>query len=711
MLLQSTNGVGDALNKGKDIITENTKAMEGLGRATQASDIDMSKLAKSMLQLTLPVTLFDQVDKLRELTYDMTRESLGQTKFVGDAIAASIGEATFNTLQFGVGLDDNLKLMASINEKMQTNTLLGGKQIENMQLLAHNAGVAGADIAEIVVGFRNIGVGTDKAIENIGRMQKDARDYGVNVGTFMKGISSNLKMLSSYNFKDGVEGFSRMVMKAQALRIDVGKTFTMAEGLLEPEKAIEMAANFQMLGGAIGDLGDPFKLLHMAQTDAEGLQDAVIGMAESAVVFNEETGEFDIPVTEMYRLKEAAGAANMSYQEMTDMAFKAAERTKKLDLLGTTTVPEDYKELVANMGNIKGGQVEVSIPSFDAAGKQIATVTKKAHELNQTDYDALKKMNEESQMDEKSIALASKGYLETIANAVASAEAAPLMLGVQTKGITDMQETAKAIADTGLKGLEEAFTTEAVADYGSALTRHIALGMNDEEATQHFQSTASLFRATLQSQYGDAIYDAQKGMDDNNILKKMDIVDTVMGKVDSFTTALGNMNDELLGILPEDVQEKIKKGTLSLTENMEAIGQAMEYVYGRVNDRLMSTGQETGQNVQRGTFVHDEEDFILRPGEDPISFRKDDLILGGTKLFDAVNSINGMGGDIGMGGDNSMSGNVKLDVGGRIDLSVDGRNLPQNISSEQLAMEIVNNPDFTSKLMSIFTDSNNTYSA
>ena len=27
----------------------------------------------------------------------------------------------------------------------------------------------------------------------------------------MKGISSNIKMLSSYNFKDGIEGFSRMV--------------------------------------------------------------------------------------------------------------------------------------------------------------------------------------------------------------------------------------------------------------------------------------------------------------------------------------------------------------------------------------------------------------------------------------------------------------------------------------------------------------------
>ncbi len=57
-----------------------------------------------------------------------------------------------------------------------------------------------------------------------------------------------------------------------------------------------------------------------------------------------------------------------------------------------------------------------------------------------------------------------------------------------------------------------------------------------------------------------------------------------------------------------------------------------------------------------------------------------------------------------------LNGDVNLNVGGTIDFTIDGRNLPQNISTEELASQIVNNPDFTSKLMSIFTDSNNTYS-
>jgi hypothetical protein len=81
-------------------------------------------------------------------------------------------------------------------------------------------------------------------------------------------------------------------------------------------------------------------------------------------------------------------------------------------------------------------------------------------------------------------------------------------------------------------------------------------------------------------------------------------------------------------------------------------------------------------------------------------FNENDIVIAGTNLIGDI-----MGG----GSPSPMSGDINLNVGGKIDLSVDGRNLPQNITSEQLANEIVNNPEFTSKLMNIFTDANNTY--
>ena len=155
------------------------------------------------------------------------------------------------------------------------------------------------------------------------------------------------------------------------------------------------------------------------------------------------------------------------------------------------------------------------------------------------------------------------------------------------------------------------------------------------------------------------------------------------------------------------------------------------------------------------------DDFILRPNREPILYDENDLIIGGTKLIDALNLqmsnitsnqndgmfdtnmlnpiIDGLS-NIGVQentnnvqntsnvdmlstifsridninqqtGDKRVNGDVNLNVNGKIDLTVDGRNLPQNISSEQLANEIVKNPEFTSKLMNIFTDANNTYIA
>ena len=59
-----------------------------------------------------------------------------------------------------------------------------------------------------------------------------------------------------------------------------------------------------------------------------------------------ETGEFDIPVTEMYRLREAAKlAGNVLPRHDPNGYLKPPERTKKLDMLGTATVPEEFKEL------------------------------------------------------------------------------------------------------------------------------------------------------------------------------------------------------------------------------------------------------------------------------------------------------------------------------------------------------------------------------
>ena len=56
------------------------------------------------------------------------------------------------------------------------------------------------------------------------------------------------------------------------MRIDVSDVLQMADQFYEPEKAIEAAANLQMLGGDIAEaFGDPFETMYLARNKPEEL--------------------------------------------------------------------------------------------------------------------------------------------------------------------------------------------------------------------------------------------------------------------------------------------------------------------------------------------------------------------------------------------------------------------------------------------------------
>ena len=146
---------GDTLkNAGNDALNELTTGMDALNRATSLTDANVLKLAANLGRLALPTEVLRDTEALRELSYDLVQETMGQTRIIGQAVAHSMGEATFETLQFGVSLDDNLNLMKQINSVMKVNTLLTTEQVVNMQALAKSAGVTASEIVPIVEGLQ-----------------------------------------------------------------------------------------------------------------------------------------------------------------------------------------------------------------------------------------------------------------------------------------------------------------------------------------------------------------------------------------------------------------------------------------------------------------------------------------------------------------------------------------------------------------------------
>ena len=399
-------------NSGSGSISDDVK---NINTQIDLANIGLKSFTKRLMESVTDVkSVIKDVGGYNTKAAQAVRESIGQTRIVSDEIQRMSANAAKTTLGIGVTIEDNISLFAALNNSMMRTTFFTDEQVVRFQALGQIANMTSTELATMATSFDTLGYTTDETLDHMQSMTEEARSYGVNVSSFMSEVNKNLKLMVTYNFKDGVQGLSKMVAEAQALRIDMSKTVSFADELMSPEKAIETAAGFQMLGGAVGALGDPFQLLHMAQTDMEGLQTSLVDMAGASVDFNKETGEFNIPVTEMYRLREAAKLAGQSYQEFSEMAINSAQRTEKLKLLdGFNTVPEEQKELIASLGKIgANGTMEITMP--DGSIKKIG---EGFNQLVGSDYGELQSMLDVNNMSEIDIAKQSMGYLNEISNA------------------------------------------------------------------------------------------------------------------------------------------------------------------------------------------------------------------------------------------------------------------------------------------------------
>ena len=92
----------------------------------------------------------------------------------------------------------------------------------------------------LVEGFDSIGVGPTQAAEQIESARKREASLGLNTGQFLKTVGDNVKLINSYNFRNGVEGFTNMVARSQALRINMADVTSLAGKLLDPSEAINL---------------------------------------------------------------------------------------------------------------------------------------------------------------------------------------------------------------------------------------------------------------------------------------------------------------------------------------------------------------------------------------------------------------------------------------------------------------------------------------
>jgi hypothetical protein len=303
----------------------------------------------------------------------------------------------------------------SLQEIFATSRFLG----ENVEYLVEQFGVIGVELS-------NIGEGVE---ESVGYVQS----LGLNAVTVMGDVLNKVDMMNRFNFQDGVVGFTKMAAQASMLRFDMQTTANFADKVLNPEGAIQMAAAFQRLGVATGDLVDPFILMDKSINDPQGLQDSLIEMTKQFTYFDEKTGNFRINPGGVRLMKELADTAGISFEQFSKTALAAADLDRRLgeisfDVQGS----EEDKMLVANMAKMgEGGRYEVQFR--DERGK---LQTESLDKLTQSQFELIRKQAAERPETMEDIARKQLATDELIARDIA---ALPMRLGYAIAGQEGLQ--------------------------------------------------------------------------------------------------------------------------------------------------------------------------------------------------------------------------------------------------------------------------------
>ena len=609
--------------------------MESLNKNITLADINFKKLGETITQSLNPISTINKSFEIQQLTAKAVRTTMGLTTDVSKELDKVMVNVTKNTLEFGVGVEENIKLFSELNTQMSRNTFLTETQVENMQAFAKATGLSAAEVVTMIVGFDSIGVGITNALEQMSKIRKTAISFGLNVNTMMDTVAKNVKLVTAFNFKGGIDGFTKMVAKAQALRIDFTKTINLADSLMDPEKAIELAAGMQMLGGSVGDLADPFRVLFLAQNDVVGLQDELLKAAQSAVVFNKKTGDFDIPVTEMYRLREMAKLTGKSYQELADEAIKSARRTKNLEFLEMENISDDNKELLASLGTLKDGTLEFAMP--DGTIKKLEDVIK-----NDDLLQVLKDMG----LSDKDIAIRQLTAIENMATQIERTGFLTTKAAIVSPEFQTSIEKMLSDFNSGIGKVNEQLETST-----NTYVSGISSVLNQVYPPQFFKSTGMIINSGL----------------------------------NALNTNIQNLVTQI-----QTLNTKFK-----LTPETKA------------NDFVSFPSSQR----------------MLTSSEGSVKINNNDLLVGGTSLFDTDNSsittdslesffIKQL--DVLKQTTNLISENkqqvidVRLSMDGDIDLSLN--NLPMNNMSQDMLLSLMNNPDFKNKILQIVNKSNNFYS-
>ena len=460
-----------------------------------------------------------------------TRERIGQIEGTLRDV-----EPFFNT--FGKTANEAASIISQLSIETKKNVIASS---DSLKELLETSLVIGQEPERFVGPLTDVGIQFGNIQENLEGSVNYVRSIGMNTQEIFNDVVRNSKMMNEYNFQGGVAGLTKMAAQSAMLRVNMDATSGLAEKVFDPEGAIDVASAMQRLGVTMGTLSDPFALLDASINDPAGLQKSIADVASQFTIFDEKTKSFKIDPGGIRQLKEISKATGVSYDNLTKMGLAAAnsgEIMKQLSFAGNLS--EEDKMYVANLAEMKGGDYVITVGK-DEEGKNI---DKKLSELSE---DQLKATIEASKSAPKSMEDIARAQLSAgeIAAGNLTAIKNNLVGGIaDTKGIRDLPELTRGLTETVSSSLRDLLPQK---DQVTGATNEIA------------------------EKFGKNLVDVLEGKKSFEDVGK----EIVAGLKDKGIQA-GEYMNTLPKTLMENLQEKIKEGSLANTELGKKITESLK---------------------------------------------------------------------------------------------------------------------------------------
>jgi hypothetical protein len=335
--------------------------------------------SNAITQLSAELTkMKNPLDQTLQKMFEITMAADGLNKtFIGNRTRIrEMMEAVSAVSPEIVGLGGDFKDAGKVIGEIAAGTrrtLIASK--EDIRELFATSKVIGQDVSKLVEEFGKAGIMYSNISENVLDSINYVNSIGANAKAVMGDVVSNTDKLSRFNFEGGVQGLTKMAAQASMLRFDMKETFELADKVLDPDKAIEVASAFQRLGVSAGNLTDPFMLMNQSINDPSGLQDSLINVAKQYTYFDEQAKSFKISPQGILTLREMEQQTGVSAKSMREAALSAADLDKRMSDIKKTGIAtgfsEDDQKLIANLSRMGEGGTGYEIKVKDEKGEEV----------------------------------------------------------------------------------------------------------------------------------------------------------------------------------------------------------------------------------------------------------------------------------------------------------------------------------------------------